>query len=151
MSYIGQHFASKSITGGADPRFRFKVGGDHGQAPQADDRCHSCGKPSHLIGPYPELVLAFAANAFGVAQIDILSRRRNADFVRARAFVVWALRSLGVARSYPKIGMVLERDHSSIIHLHQKAIRLRLEDKEFAQACHRIISLFYQARGHTHG
>lgn len=119
---------------------------------RSDNRCHVCGKPSHLIGLYPEVALAFAAKTFGVSTDDIISHRRKAEFVRARAFVVWALRSLGVARSYPKIGEALDqRDSSTIIHLHEKSIRLRLEDKEFAQACHRIVSLFYQARGHIHG
>jgi len=92
-----------------------------------------------------EIVIAIALREFGVDRNDLISIRRPAHLVKARAFVVWALRTLGRARSYPEIACILSagrpqdaRDHSGVINLHQKAIALRLGDNHFADACRRL-------------
>lgn len=55
------------------------------------------------------------AERSGVSIIDILSERRSRPIVNARCFVAQQLRKRGY--SYPRIGAVMKRDHSSIINL----------------------------------
>ena len=87
-----------------------------------------------------EYAVQAAIDAYAIDFIDLVSRRRQAPLIHARAMVVWALRTIGGETSYPAIGRVLARDHSSIIHLHGKAIALRLGDERFAAACDRLLA-----------
>jgi len=100
-----------------------------------EHRCLICGKPVTRRGLSAQIVVMVAERHFAVSEIELQSPRRNASLVEARAFVVWALRSLGRAKSYPEIGAVLNRDASSIVHLHRKAVELRLIDNDFDAAC----------------
>lgn len=107
-------------------------------------------EPSAGIGA--EMALRIAACEFRLNRADLVSRRRSAELVRARAFVTWALRTLGTPLSYPKIGLALGgRDHSTVIHLHQKAIGLRLTDAGFADCCDRLAKRFCELREYNHG
>lgn len=86
-----------------------------------------------------ESILPIAAHRFGVGINDILRNCRQPEKVRARAFVVWALRLPRPPLSYPAIAALFgERDHTGMIYLHEKAIRLRLADAEFSAACERL-------------
>ncbi|MBN9504948.1 MAG: hypothetical protein J0I69_02885 [Altererythrobacter sp.] len=90
-----------------------------------------------------EAILPVAAERFGITVDDLIGQRRLPRYVRARAFVVWALRSLGRPLSYPLIaGLLGGRDHTSAIYLHEKAVWLRLHDAEFASACSRLAAAF---------
>lgn len=83
-----------------------------------------------------ELAITVALREFGVARNDLISPRRDARFIRARAFVVWSLRTLGEPHSYPELARLLGKDcHSVAINLHQRAILLRLRDARFDEAC----------------
>lgn len=120
-------------------------------AQQARAACALCGKPGHLKPIDPQLALAIAQRHFAISRDELLGQRRQNHLVVARAFVVWALRSLGRPMSYPKIGALLGgRDHATIIHLHQKAIWLRMADNEFGAVCEGTESRFYEAREHSH-
>lgn len=83
----------------------------------------------------PSTALAVAMRLFGVTADELASPRRDNRLVEARAFVVWSLRTLGRKLSYPEIGRHLNRDHSSVHHLHRKAVVLRLQDPAFDAAC----------------
>ena len=100
-----------------------------------EHRCLQCGQPIARRGPSAELVIETACRAFDLTREELLSSSRHADLVDARAFVVWALRSLGRPRSYVEIGQLLGRDQSSVNHLHRKAIAQRLADNDFDAAC----------------
>lgn len=114
--------------------------------------CKVCGRPPHLIGPHPTVMLYITAKTFDMSLAELTSHARWMRLVRARCFYVWAMRSLGAPRSYPKIGRDLGGfHHTSIMNLHLKAIRLRLEDEHFAALCDAQEQKFYQAREHTHG
>ena len=120
--------------------------------PHKSLRCPVCGRPPHLIGPHPDVMLPIAAKRFGLTVEEMTSHRRCEHLIRARAFYVWAMRSLGAPRSYPKIGRDLGGfDHATMIHLHNRAIFLRLTDVEFAAHCAAQAELFYIAREHIHG
>jgi len=58
--------------------------------------------------------LTQAAAAYHVTDDEVLSRTRTADICNARHILYWLLRSEGL--SYPKIGALLERDHTTILH-----------------------------------
>ena len=65
-----------------------------------------------------------------------------------RALAVWAMRSLGAGLSYEAIARQLGRLHqSSVVALHQKAIAARLTDRQFAQACDRVVFAATAAKG----
>jgi chromosomal replication initiator protein len=97
------------------------------------------------------LVLAVTAARFGVPSSELISHRHLHRLAPARAFAVWMLRALGTPASYPEIGKALGgRDHSSIINLHRKAIRLRLEDRAFAEACDHLSIRFNELREISH-
>ena len=81
-------------------------------------------------------IVTWAAEAYGIAPMEILSARRQDKLVRARALAVWGMRNLCDRPSYPRVGRALGgRDHGTVINLHEKAIHLRLCDRFFAQAC----------------
>lgn len=101
-----------------------------------------------------EAILPITAHRFGVAIVDLVRHCRQSELVRARAFVVWALRLPRPPLSYPAIGSLLgDRDHTGMIHLHEKAIRLRLGDPEFRDACDHVAAAFAKFEesfnGHT--
>ncbi|MEO7470280.1 MAG: helix-turn-helix domain-containing protein [Sphingobium limneticum] len=73
----------------------------------------------------------------GVRRTDILGRRRDGRFVRARAAVVWVARKLGVG-STTKIGVALGRDHSTVLTALSKAEILRQRDEAFKRLTDRI-------------
>ncbi len=97
--------------------------------------------------------IGLAAAMFGVQRHDIISARRHPELVKARALVTWILRNVPVQpMSYPKIGRALGgRDHTTIMHAHQIAIRLRLEDERFARTCRAICIHFGLSRRNRHG
>lgn len=96
----------------------------------------------------PETAINLASALCNVPRADIVSERRQQEMVRARALVTWVLRTVPVRpMSYPKIGRALGgRDHTSIMHLHQVAIRRRLEDEAFRRSCEAICLHFGLSR-----
>ena len=60
-------------------------------------------------------LLQLVSSRFGVDKKDILKDNRHKEIVEARAILSFILRSFGY--SYPRIGRMLHRDHTSIIHL----------------------------------
>ncbi len=87
----------------------------------------------------PALVMQLALVEFRIDRMDLISGRREARFIKARAFVVWALRTLGEPLSYPELARLLGKScHSVSINLHQRAIVFRLFDPHFAAACTRL-------------
>jgi chromosomal replication initiation ATPase DnaA len=54
------------------------------------------------------------SEAAGIPARHILSQKRTAAVARARQIVMYEARQAGL--SYPQIGMVLGRDHTSVMH-----------------------------------
>lgn len=97
-------------------------------------------------------VVSMAAEALGLDAGELLLRCHKQPLVRGRALVVWLLRTLpSRPMSYPEIGKVLGgMDHQSMIHLHRKAIYLRLRDRAFASACKSFLTRFYLSEEDLH-
>jgi chromosomal replication initiator protein len=81
--------------------------------------------------------LMYVKRELGVSVVDLVSRRRQAELVRARALFVWIVRSHNPADpvSYPTIAAWLGgRDHTTIMHafrttapqLRQRSMRFRV-------------------------
>lgn len=117
-------------------------------APAMPKVCPECHRPRPAPSIPADVAIAVAAHAFGLRVHDLRSHHRTPRLVQARALAVWAMRSLGQPRSYPKIGAALQRDHSTIINLHAMAIRLRLSDEAFGLACEALAGRFYLNREH---
>lgn len=115
-----------------------------------EHRCLSCGEPVARRGISPDVAMAVACKYFDVTIDDLRSNCRHNDLVEARALVAWALRSLGRPRSYRQIGAELNRDQSSINHLHHKAIELRLRNEDFDKVCRGIGERWMQAGENRH-
>ncbi|MBD3772097.1 MAG: hypothetical protein IE921_00775 [Rhodobacteraceae bacterium] len=92
-------------------------------------------------------IVQLAAGEFELDAKDLVSAHRSEPLVRARAFVAWALRSLGVPASYNSIGAILgNRNHATVINLHEKALVYRERDKDFRAACDRIEARFERVK-----
>lgn len=68
---------------------------------------------------YDDEVLQAAANWAGVSVDAMLGPKRYRERVKARRVAAIAFRILGY--SYPEIGLMMDRDHSSIINLVNRA------------------------------
>lgn len=102
------------------------------------------------IGPFT--VIRIVAALYSIEETALISPRRAPLLVEARALVTWVLRAVpSEPVSYPKIGRALgDRHHTTIMHLHLIAIRLRLEDRAFARRCDAIDQYFKLTEG-NHG
>ena len=64
------------------------------------------------------------ASEHGVTPVEVLGRDRSRSVARARAHFVHVLRSSS-SLSYPEIGKLIGRDHSTAMHL-ERAHEIRL-------------------------
>jgi chromosomal replication initiation ATPase DnaA len=85
-----------------------------------------------LSSKHPLTILQKVCSAFGVSVEVIISQDRHRSIVRARFAAMWVFRELGIY-SFPEIGRILVRDHTTIIPGVAKANVLRAKDKEFAR------------------
>lgn len=85
---------------------------------------------------YDGEVLRAAAEYGGIELDDLLGPRRYKSLIKARRVAAIALRILDY--SYPQIGMMLGRDHTSIINLVNRA------DDEAWEVAHGIVKLARQ-------
>lgn len=77
-----------------------------------------------------EEVLPIAADAFEIAVEEILGRAQPQRIARARHAFVYVART-ALAESYPRIGRVLGRDHTTVISSLRRAEALIVRDKAF--------------------
>lgn len=97
-----------------------------------------------------DIVIAVTCHLFGIEQNALLSHRRWPEIVKARAFLVWCMRAMHHQPiSYPAIGRLIERDHTTVMHLHRKAIVLRMIDREFASLCTGFLAAYRKVQVHV--
>jgi chromosomal replication initiation ATPase DnaA len=87
------------------------------------------------VPPPPRLrdIVAAVAGAFQVLPDRVLSETRIGSVVRARHACVLLARQR-TDQSFHQIGRLLGRDHSTVQHSLRAAMRLELEDEQFAAA-----------------
>lgn len=99
-------------------------------------------------------ILVFVAEERNVPLEVLMGRSRLGPYSEARALAAWGLRSSCYTLPYGTIGSLLGgRDHSTAIHLHQKAIALRCRKSRFALNCQRLLERFPHTPevDHDHG
>jgi chromosomal replication initiation ATPase DnaA len=69
--------------------------------------------------------------AFGVTESRLMGRKRDQHVAFARQVAIWATRKW-TSYSYPVIGRLYNRDHSTTIHAYH-VIERRMVDRHFAQ------------------
>lgn len=85
-------------------------------------------------------VVSEAGRLWGVTTEELAGESRVRPLVLPRAAIVMALRC-EPAMSYPQIGRVLDRDHSSIINLERIAHVEFMRDAVFAARTHLLMGL----------
>jgi len=94
-----------------------------------------------------ELAFDYVEVRLNVDRLALESHRRQAPLVVARALFVWIMRTHR-AVSYPLIGRWLGgRDHTTIIHLQNKAIDLCRRDATFARHCEQFAAFYHANQG----
>ncbi len=80
----------------------------------------------------PSRVIAFVCQFYRIEETAFFAHRRADELVAARALVVWLLRQVPAQpMNYCEIGRAIERDRTSVMHLHKTVIELRLQDRAF--------------------
>jgi len=97
------------------------------------------------------MALAAAIDEFEVDRDELVSSRKFAALVDARTLIVWAMRTIGEPRGYGYIGRLIKRTIPDVIHLHQRAIRRRIEDPFFSAACLRLAERHFTSQETSHG
>jgi chromosomal replication initiation ATPase DnaA len=88
------------------------------------------------ILPIGRLVVEAAA-ATGLRAAEIIGTGRRNDLVYARWAITWASRQKTIA-SFPQIGRVLHRDHTTLVAGVQRARELRERHAGFRALCDRL-------------
>ena len=92
------------------------------------------------LGALAEIIEAVAA-VYGVSHADIVGRARTKSIAEARMAVCLVAKRC-TRLSYPEIGRVLGRDHTTVMALVQSAERLRAKDQWFAAALAELLERF---------
>lgn len=88
---------------------------------------------------FGELLLSVVADEFNMTPQELKGDSRVAEFVEARALVADVLRHR--KWSYPRIGRLLDRDHSTVINLLEK-LPVYLRRSEQCQAVHAALAKY---------
>ena len=100
----------------------------------------------------PERVIAFVCRFYRIDETAFFAHRRADDLVAARALVVWLLRQVPAQpMNYCQIGRAIERDRTSVMHLHKHVIVLRLQDRAFKRVAEAMRFHFTHIYSHIGG
>lgn len=101
-------------------------------------------KPSNsIIFPMPEgsrsmqEIAGHVANRYGRTTEEFFGTRRVKYIAFPRQVAMFLCREIA-ERSYPEIGALFKKDHSTVIHAHRKISKLRDENKNFAATLEKI-------------
>lgn len=92
---------------------------------------------------HPAEVLVATAAAFGISVKELTSKARGRRIARARHAAVYVLRTKG--ESYPSIGRVLDRDHSTIVASFRAAQVTASHNSEYARVLRDLVAGRVQA------
>lgn len=93
------------------------------------------------FSPPVRTIARISAELCFVTLDELLSRRKPANYVRARALAVWGIKTLRPELSYPQIGAQINRpEHTTLIHQYRLALKLREADPDFLNLCHDLLA-----------
>ena len=90
---------------------------------------------SAALGRRYEMHVA-VSREFSVSTALLLSEDKRRDVARARFALCWLLRDSGI--SYPAVGQLVDRDHTTVLAAVRRANELMLDDPAFAESVRRI-------------
>lgn len=82
----------------------------------------------------PRVIAEITAEAFGFSFLDLISARRSAELVEARHAAWLLIKEFRPSSSTTGIGLLFNRDHSTIVVGLQKARRSKEDDTMFRSA-----------------
>jgi len=85
-------------------------------------------------------ILAAVSSEFCVDERDILGPWRLRDVAIARQVVCWLARKL-TYRSFPSIGLYMDRDHTTVMHAYDKIEQRRKTDAELLEQTDRLLGV----------
>lgn len=91
-------------------------------------------------------IMGVVARATGESEVAMRGRRSSRELSRAR-FLVYGLARAVTLRSFPEIGKIMLRDHTSIIHGMQRFDHFMESDPDFAatfDACRTILVALHE-------
>ena len=77
----------------------------------------------------------------GISHRAFLSHNRSQRYARPRHLFAWLARET-TNQSYPQIGRALQRDHTTIINSHRRAVALREHVPAFRALSNRLLAEF---------
>lgn len=84
------------------------------------------------------LIIIATADEFGIEVEDLLGPRKTKQIATARAVALYVARHLTSA-SYPDLGRIVNRDHTTVFALVRTAARLRARDPAVATVVDRLL------------
>lgn len=78
-------------------------------------------------------ILLLVGRAFGIAHADLMGRGRARHFARPRQIAMWLCRRCTPC-SFPELGRVFGRDHTTVMHGVEQVERLMAAEPKFAAA-----------------
>jgi chromosomal replication initiation ATPase DnaA len=115
-------------------------------APGHTDRGEAALAQAEANGTSPmiiETMLNRCAKETGIAPREILGRSRTAEVSRSRCATMWAARKVlspHTRGSYPALGRVFRRDHSTVIHAVRKAEARRTAEIDFRRLTDALVA-----------
>lgn len=91
---------------------------------------------------FRDRAVKFVLEWFDITVEDLVAHRRQRHLVHARAMFVWLTRTYRPEVSTTVIGRWIDRDHSTVLHLHLKAVALRTADRRFDRGCEQFAALY---------
>lgn len=100
------------------------------------------GQETLMVPSLRDIAMGHVLASYDIDQSELISHRRAQHLVNARALFVWIMKTHRPKVSYPTLGRWLDRDHSSVIAMHRRAILLRLSDAQFKEWCDDFINVY---------
>jgi chromosomal replication initiation ATPase DnaA len=95
------------------------------------------GAPNPPISARMRHLVGLVAQEFGVAQDALLGESRQAGVVLARQ-VVMAIAHRTFGHSLKRVGRMMQRDHSTVLHGAARIMRMAADDHDFAARVDRL-------------
>lgn len=87
-------------------------------------------------------VAAFVAADHGLTLADLRAKRRTNQFAHPRMIAMHLIRTLCPHMSYPAIGTLLNRDHTTVLSADRRIARLRFSHPEIGASIDRALAHF---------
>jgi chromosomal replication initiation ATPase DnaA len=125
-----------------DPDALLAIDRDDALVELADHRLLGAEQHRQLARPNVTIgdIIGIVVDQYGVARRDLLGEARTADIARVRQIAMWLARKT-TGRSYPFIGRVFGRDHSTVIHAMRTVEMLRDADPGIATSTNKLLEL----------